>query len=168
MDRGDGVSVIRKLEFWELAGLLTQQCGLTGLQNVEMDEWYVFPTREFILGEFSDYFEAELRRKGLLEARAESNDCENFALRAMLDAQELHHKTMPGVGIAFGVLKYEIGGIGAGRSWRDRNHWINFGVELFSWEPVLLKLFFYEPQTRREVRGGLTKAEVESCKVRLF
>lgn len=146
------------MEGYLLTGYL-KKLGLRG-HAIEFDEEYVFPSREFILGPFSEFFHGELSRKGLLRPRLQSNDCEDFALRAMLDAKDLHHKTHPGKGLAFGAMQYRIGGFGG------IAHWINLGIEIAQWEPVVLQPFYYEPQERRE--KFLTQPEIETCEYQLY
>lgn len=143
----------------DVTGYLKLQHGIVGLQTVEHDERYVFPTRRFIRERFAPWYRAELKGRGLLEAVPESNDCDKRSRRAVLDAVELHHKTRPGVGLAWGIFKYAMGGIGVGR--RARNHVINIGVEVVSWAPVLVKPFFWDFLLWEEVT--LTRREVESC-----
>lgn len=149
---------MRLLAGYELTGYLKVQHNLRA-QAIELDEDYAPVSKKFILGEFSRYFERELRRKGLLTPRLQTNDCEDFALRAMLEARYLHHETHPGLsGIAFGMVLYQIGGLGGNR------HWLNFGV---NWKnvkapaPVVLNLFFYEAFTREEAFP--TQQELNTC-----
>src|SRR5687767_13806564 len=125
---------MRTMDDYLLTGHL-KKLGMRG-HAIEFDAEYVFPSRAYIAGAFTDYFTSELTRKGLLRPGLESNDCEDFALRAMLDARELHHKTDPGTGLAFGALLYRMRGMGGPA------HWANFGVEWISVEPVELRLSF--------------------------
>jgi hypothetical protein len=157
----------RWIDGGDLGGYLKQQCGLDGIHNITTDRKYVFPSKDYILGEFSDYFQGELERLGLLEQTAESNDCDDRALLAMALGRARHHKTLPGFGVVWGIIKYEIGGLGASqRAGEDRRHWLNFGAELFSWSPVLLKPFFVNMPSRREEL--LRPEEIQTCEVRFF
>jgi hypothetical protein len=146
---------IKTLEGWQVSGYVKQQHGIRAF-SIETDERYTFPSKRFIYGPFNEEYKKELRARGLTQYRSDSNDCDDRALRAMLLARELHHKTRPGVGIAFGCFKYEVGGSGTGQ-W----HWTNFGVTIIKWEPVLVDLFFYEPEYFRP--GDLTQKEINSC-----
>jgi hypothetical protein len=157
----------------DLGAYLKQQCKFEGIHNIETDSRYMFPSKDYILGDFCDYFLRALELLdtldqspiSLLNQEEESNDCDDRALLAMSLARARHHKTRRGYGIAFGIMKYEIGGIGSSQRWGvDKYHWLNFGVEMFSWAPVLVKPFFVNMPARRV--EDLSPAEIQSCQVR--
>lgn len=148
---------MRTMAGYELTGHL-KKLGLRG-HAIEFDEDMVFPSPAHIAGPITDYFHSELKRKGLLIPHAQSNDCEDFAIRMMMDAREWHHKTHPGTGLAFGVLLYRIGGMGG------KAHWANWGVEWLKVKPVELRLFFYQALTRK--LAPLTEAEINTCEYQL-
>jgi hypothetical protein len=151
---------MKTLEGWEISGYVKRQHGIRA-QSIELDGIYTFPSKRFIYGRFNERYHYELQRKGLLRYRHESNDCDDRSILAMQLARELHHKTRPGVGIAFGCFKYEVGGSGTGQ-W----HWTNFGVEIVTWNPIVTDLFFYEPEHRAP--GHLTRKEIQSCDLFFF
>jgi hypothetical protein len=95
---------MRIIAGYELTGFIRLQHNIRA-RALELDEDYAPCSKKFILGPFSKFFEGEQRRKKKLMPRLQSNDCENFAFRAMCDAQDLHDDTYPGrSGVAFGVL----------------------------------------------------------------
>lgn len=146
---------MKTLAGYELTGYLKLQANIRA-QFIEFDEDYAPVSKRFILEVFSPYFEGILRRKKKLIPRKQSNDCDKFARRAALEAIDLHDDTRPGKSsIAFGVLKYRIGGeVG-------KEHWINVGANWKATGPVILNVFFYEPMTRSEV--FLTQQELFTC-----
>jgi hypothetical protein len=139
---------------YELTGFLKLQYNIRA-QFEELDEDYAPVSKRFILGDFTRYFEAELRRKKLLTLKKQSNDCENRAFRAMVEGQDLQKES--GHGVAWGVIKYHIGGLGGPR------HWINWGANWRSTKPVVINLFFYDAIYREET--FLTQEEMHTCEL---
>lgn len=151
---------MKTLEGWQIAGYVKKDHGIRAM-SIELDDIYTFPSKQFIYGKFNDEYRRDSQARGLTRWVKDSNDCDDKVLRAMVLARELHHKTRPGVGIAFGAFKYEVGGIGT-TQW----HWTNFGVRIIRWDPIVTDLFFYEPETFSP--GSLTQKEINSCDLFLF
>lgn len=146
---------MKLLAGYELTGYLKLQHNIRA-QFIEFDELYAPVSKRFILGKFSEEYVRELDRKRKRIAHLQSNDCENFAMRAMLLAQDLHDSTNQGQSsVAFGMVNY----------WIDadinKKHWINFGANWKDTTPLVLNAFFWEPQTRREV--FLSQQELNTC-----
>jgi hypothetical protein len=152
---------MKLLNGYELTGYLKLQHNIRA-HAIETDFRYAPVSKKFILNEFTDYFEKELRRKKLLIPADESNHCEDFsfrgvsyqfALMAMTEGHDLHHLTKPGrSGAAWGIIKY----------WMNaefgKEHWINFGAQWKDVEPVVTTVFYWDAMKRREV--FLTQQEV--------
>ena len=90
-----------------------------------LDREYACPALDYIQNEFASDFWNMLCEEGLTRWVAEANDCDNFALRAMDEAQKAHVKSKErdgNKGLAFGCFFYvpDDGGGGA--------HCINFAI----------------------------------------
>lgn len=121
-----------------------------------MDREYSCPALDYLQNDFANDFALMLAREGLTEWKPEANDCDNFAIRAMDEAQKAHVRSRErdgNKGIAFGCFYYY-------PEWaKGGAHAINFAIIRAvdgSYHPV-----FFEPQSFG--LRNLTQAERESC-----
>ncbi len=128
-------------------------------QTFVLDRDYSCPALDYIQKDFAEDFGKILWEEGLTEWKTEANDCDNFSLRAMDEAQKAHVKSrdrQPGKGLAFGLFFYY-------PEWANGGaHCINFAIIKGAdgtHHPV-----FFEPQ-RGSLFGlrNLTQKERKSC-----
>ena len=124
-----------------------------------LDREYACPALDYLQEDFSEDFRGVLWDEGLMEWKTEVNDCDNFSLRAMDEAQKAHvrsHNRQGNKGLAFGCFFYY-------PEWaKGGAHCINFAIIRHldgGHGPV-----FFEPQpgTLFGLRN-LTQKERESC-----
>ena len=128
--------------------------------NFVLDREYACPAADYIRGDFAKWFWAEQYRRGVAVWKAESNDCDNFSLRAMVDFQVAHHQASPNsqTGIAFGLFFYRVGGKPDGEA-----HAICFAI--IRGADGKYCVMFFEPQPQGGTFGEvmLNQEEINSC-----
>lgn len=142
----------------QIAECLTRAgCGGAYLRYI-LDREYACPAADYIAGDFAKWFWAEQYRRGVATWKAEKNDCDNFAVRALADMGIAHATTerQTGKGLAFGLFFYQPDG---GTSL----HAINFAIIRGpdgTHHPV-----WFEPQPQANTFGlvSLTESERQSC-----
>lgn len=118
-----------------------------------LDDYYMCPDEDWLGGRFAKYILPNYlaERKGSTWV-SQSNDCDDFALHAMVLMRELHHNTsykLTDTGIAFGVVSYTKEGVGL--------HMINWAI-VKDRRTALPKLVFFEPQ---DAKGIVTLSDKE-------
>lgn len=116
---------------------------------IVMNGVYCAATRAWVEGLFAKYFFDYLAARDDKQYSKRGNQCEHFALRAMLEAVDLFSKTDdPGIpseaeSLAVAVVKYQRAD---GRGWHEVNVWWIDG----QWQP-------WEPQTMTFFEFALTE-----------
>lgn len=131
--------------------------------NFVLDREYACPDADYIRGDFAKWFWAEQYRRGVATWKAESNDCDNFSLRAMVDMQVAHAQASPDskTGLAFGLFFYTPEGSSGAHA---------IAVAIIRGADGQYHLQFFEPQPQAGTFGEvmLTQTEIESCLGYLF
>jgi len=133
--------------------------------NFVLDREYACPSADYIRNEFAPWFWQEQYRRGVATWKAETNDCDNFSLRAMCDMQVAHALASPNSrsGIAFGLFFYRVGGTSEGQP-----HAISCAI--IRGADGQHRPMFFEPQPDASTFGevALSQKEITSCIGYLF
>ena len=117
---------------------------------------YCAVTRAWVEGPFAKYFSDYLRARDDLQWRVRGNQCEHFALRALLEAVYLFgHDVQAGVpaeaeSIAVAAVSYHRDSGGG----HEVNVWLIDG-EWLAWEPQTQKFFEFSPTERASVKNAI-------------
>ncbi len=141
-----------------------QACGATNaVIAYVLDREYACPELEYIERDFAKWFWAEQYRRGLATWTEETNDCDNFSVRAFADMGMAHALTSPGskMGLAFGLFFYK-------PDWSSQNHSINCAIIKGPTDEY--RVVFFEPNPKSGGFGvlNLSQAERNSCFGYLF
>lgn len=128
-----------------------------------LDREYLLPSADYIRGDFAKWFWEEQYRRGVATWNEESNDCDNFSVRAFADIGLAHALTSPAskTGIAFGLFFYSPDGT---LSYHAIACAVVRGID------GVPHVVFFEPQPKASAFGlvALTGTEIESCLGYLF
>lgn len=127
--------------------------GMSNMIEIIVDEHYGLPTEGWVTDVLFPELFKRLKQNNLWQYQIESNDCDDFAARARLLAQELNNQTSNR-----GVRALAVGEYHYIQRMTGLKHALNFAVVKSSGK---LKLIFFEPQTG-EI-AYLTEEEIASC-----
>ena len=127
-----------------------------------LDREYSCPDPAYITEEFVPWFWKEQHRLGVAIYKPETNDCDNFSVRAMVDMQRAHLIASPNAktGISAGLFFYQ----------PDRGGSPHAILVFIYWDGTSYRVKFLEPQPNATTFGEVTlsKQEIQSCLGYLF